>query len=68
MLVQVTDTGVGGFAFRGICIVVAGATGAGAVNTKLALLMVSACVLLAPAALAVITSFPARVAVTVAVI
>jgi hypothetical protein len=66
LLVQVADTGV--LVFSGICTVVAGATAAGALNTRLALLMVSACVLLAPAPLAVMTSFPARVAVTVAVI
>src|SRR5258706_15195936 len=59
-LVQWTEIAVG--VFRGIS-----TDGAGAVNAKPAPLMVSACVLLAPAAVAVIVSLPPTFAVTTAV-
>ena len=53
--------------FSGMSMVVAGATSTGAVKAKLALLMVSAWTALAPAAVAVIRSLPAVVAVTAAI-
>ena len=58
-MVQLTEIVVG--VFRGIS-----TDGAGVVNAKPALLMVSACVLLVPAAEAVMTSLPPTLAVTTA--
>lgn len=58
---QLTETAVGVLSGMSVLAV-------GAVKAKLALLMVSACVVVAPAAVAVMVSLPALVAVMVAVI
>ena len=58
---QLIETAVA--VFRGMSMVVAGATSVGVVNAKLALLTVIVCVALVPAAVAVSTSFPVLVPV-----